>query len=268
MEMIELSGLKSWMSRHLAAALAVAISASCVGCGGNIQPDVGYKPAFLPIQFDVSQSGITIGGDTSIVTPIGVFSIGAHYLLPATNSQSIYVIFRNRQAQFDHIYEVHSGTELLTAVLDGSTTISVSNDRVVVDVMSGKIEKITFKRTRQFYVQERSAGWLASRWDEGWKQSWYKPFTLTEWAYSDSTIEKWYGLGFIWFLLRLILAIVLLFVDAILTLGFLIGQAFFILFGPTGRDVVYGIMVLLVVAPTATALSERIGDLRRDRRRR
>jgi len=66
-------------------------------------------------------------------------------------------------------------------------------------------------------------------------------------AYNDSTIGKWYGIGFVWFLLRLILTIVFFIIDAILSLGFLLGQIGFLLFGATGRNVIYGILVLIAL---------------------
>ena len=98
---------------------------------------------------------------------------------------------------------------------------------------------------------------VAARWDAGWAQSWYKPYALAKWAYDDSTIEKWFGIGFIWFLLRLVLSIALALVDTVLTMGFFIGQFAFIIFGPTGRDVIYGFMILgvliLVIAGLADA---------------
>ena len=242
---IQQTAIRPRMPWYLAFIPLALTSIICTACGSNVQPVLSYKPIILPVELSVSPSGITIGGSSSLVTPIGTFSIGAHYLLSPPNNQSIYVILRNRHTGYDHIFEVHSGTDQLTAVVNGVTSINVSNDQVVVDVTAGVIEKITFKQTSQIAEQQK-AGWAANRWDEGWKQSWYKPFALTKWAYSDSTIEKWYGAGFIWFLLRLIFAIVLFFVDAILSFGFLIGQVFFIFFGPIGRNVVYGLMVLVV----------------------
>jgi hypothetical protein len=65
-------------------------------------------------------------------------------------------------------------------------------------------------------------GWPG--WSKGWEASLYKPFMLTRWAYDDSTIDKWCGLGFVWFLLRLALTLVLLLVDLVLSSIFLAAQ--------------------------------------------
>jgi hypothetical protein len=48
-------------------------------------------------------------------------------------------------------------------------------------------------------------------------------------------------------LIRLIFAIVLALVDTLLSAAFLVGQLAFIVFGPTGRDVIYGLTVMIGV---------------------
>jgi hypothetical protein len=79
---------------------------------------------------------------------------------------------------------------------------------------------------------------------------------------------KWYGIGFIWFLIRLILTIVFFIIDAVLSLGFLLGQVGFLFFGPTGRNVIYGILVLIVLIPMliglAVAIADRLNPLLRE----
>jgi hypothetical protein len=232
----------------------IVVGLAVAGCSGA-QVHASYKsPEILPVQLSLSTDGYTITGDLTYATPIGKFSIGAKYNLQPPASDSIYVILRNQKTGFDQIFEVKSGGDQFTAVLDGKTTVSVVNNEVTIDVTSGTIEKISFKRvTAQVAQQKRTSFpgrvWhrVYSRWDQGWNESWYKPYALSEWAYSDSTIEKWYGVGFVWFLLRLVAAIVLACVDTILSLGFIVGQGFFILFGPTGRDVIYGLMILGVI---------------------
>ncbi len=92
--------------------------------------------------------------------------------------------------------------------------------------------------------------------DAGWAKSWYKPYGLARWAYSDSTIEKWYGAGFVWFLLRLLFSVFLGLIDTLLTLGFVLGQLAFIIFGPTGRDVTYGFLVLGFIVLVIAWLSD------------
>jgi hypothetical protein len=237
---------------------ALFVIATCVACG-NTTPYISYQPEFLPITIKISPDGISFAGDRSIVTEIGTFSIGADYSLQPPAANSIYVILRDRQTGFDHIYDVKTGSEQFTAVVNGKTTIAVTTSRVLIDVSKGTIEQIRFKR-----VSEPAVGGgvsignkLGARWDEGWHQSWYKPFALCRWAYDDSTIGKWYGVGFVWFLLRLVLAIFLFFVDAVLTIGFLFGQLGFMFFGPTGRDVIYGLLVLgtVVIGISAAASS-------------
>jgi hypothetical protein len=46
-----------------------------------------------------------------------------------------------------------------------------------------------------------------------------------------------------------------------LSLGFLLGQIGFLLFGPTGRNVIYGILVLIILIPVLGAAIAEIFDL-------
>lgn len=242
-------------STYVRLVLAIFVILMCAGgCGSSKSPELIYKPAFLPVELTFGTSGVSVKGDESLATPIGEFSIGAHYELPARDQGSIYVILRDRKTGYDNIFEVRTGSDQFTVVVNGTTSISVANGQVMIDVTSGDIKTMAFKRSNGVVAEKASSGWLAAtrhkvaaRWDEGWRDSWYKPFQLTRWAYSDSTIEKWYGVGFVWFLLRLILAIVLFVVDSVLTIGFIVGQGAFILFGPTGRDASYGLMILIVI---------------------
>ena len=118
----------------------------CAGCsGGSAKTSVSVKPIFLPVAFNISPSGISITGNESIATPIGVFSIGASYGLPTRSSGSIYLVLRNRRTGFDHIYEVRTGVDQFTAVLNGSTIIAVTNGQVLIDVTDGIINQVTFK---------------------------------------------------------------------------------------------------------------------------
>lgn len=239
---VQLGGTMAWR-----VVFVVLVAVLCAACGSGVEPEVGYKPTFLPVEFGIGQSGVSVTGDPSLVTPIGEFSIGARYSLPDVNQGDIYVILRDRKIGYDHIYEVKTGGDQFTAVVNGTTTVSIVNSQVTIDITSGTIDSVRF-RTAPQQISEESGGslWrtIVTRWDAGWQQSWYRPYVLTRWAYDDSTIEKWYGIGFIWFLLRLLLAIILAMVDTVLSLGFLLGQVGFLIFGPTGRDLIYGLLVL------------------------
>lgn len=250
---MRLCGKKTKGSVYLLA--VIMLLALLTACGGVAKTEFSYKAPFLPFSLVFRPPDHwSISGDQSFATPIGEFSIGAEYELPQHDSASIYVILRNRSTGYDRIFEVKTGGEQFSAVVNGTTIITITHDQVLIDVTRGNIQKITFKRVKSQISEATSASWFtrtwhsaASRWDEGWRQSWYKPFALSRWAYSDSTIEKWYGAGFVLFLLRFILAIALGVVDAVLSLGFVLGQLAFLVFGPTGRDVTYGFLVLGVL---------------------
>ena len=118
----------------------------CGACGRNAQLSVSYKPEFLPVEFTISPSGISVEGSASIVTPIGTFSIGASYSLPSLGDDSIYVIIRDKDTGFDHIYKVNGGTNQLTAVVNGTTRITVTGGEVLIDVSAGSIESIRLEK--------------------------------------------------------------------------------------------------------------------------
>jgi hypothetical protein len=235
----------------------------CTACGGTISPQASFKSSVLPFEISIGASGnSTIEGNISWVTDIGQFSIGAQYELPPRNNSSIYVILRNHHTGYDKIYEVRTDGEQFNAIVNGTTSITVTNDQVLIDVTNGNIRSVTFKQVNNQIAEASATSWwpktrhaIAARWDAGWSQSWYKPYGLSKWAYDDSTIDRWYGIGFVWFLIRLVFSIILALVDTALTIGFLLGQLGFILFGPTGRDVIYGFLVLGAIVMGITAIA-------------
>ncbi|RGC70867.1 hypothetical protein C5N14_01865 [Micromonospora sp. MW-13] len=212
-----------------------------------------YKPPLLPVALTLGPDGVAVEGETSFVTPIGEFSIGAEYSLPPRDGSTIYVLLRDRKkgkTGFDKVFRVQAGREQLTVIVNGTTTIQVKDGQVLIDITDGAVKKIQFKRVDQATVKEGGDSFWAktgAKWDQGWESSIYKPFVLTRWAYDDSTIDKWCGLGFVWFLLRLALTLVLLLVDLVLSSIFLIAQIAYLIFGATGRNVVWGVAILVVI---------------------
>lgn len=213
----------------------------CSACGSGVSPTFSYKaPAFLPFSINIGKhdNNPTIQGNISWISELGIFSIGAEYELPPPVSDTIRVILRNRRTGFDEIYQVRTAGDQFAAVIDGTTTISVSQDQVLIDITDGTIQKITFKRVNSQIAEAQGGNGISrvvhtpvNRWETGWNRSWYKPFMLSRWAYDDSTITKWYGLGLVWFILRLALACILGVLDMVLTILFFIGQFAVLCFG-------------------------------------
>jgi hypothetical protein len=222
--------------------VAVLAGLLCSACGGTASPNFSYKaPAFLPFHFSIGKQddNPTVSGSFSWVNELGVFSIGGQYELPPAKPDTMRVILENRHTGFDKIYQVRTDGDQFAAVVNGTTTISVYQDEVTIDITSGSIRSISFKRVDNQVPEARNVtnpvskvvNTAASRWDSGWARSWYKPFMLSSWAYDDSTVTKWYGAGFILFLLRLVLACFLGIVDVVGTILFFIGQFFILCFG-------------------------------------
>lgn len=235
-------------------ALALALLGAVSSCGSGVQPTVAYQPDILPIKINVSADGVSVEGSKDIITPIGVFSIGAQYALPEREEETIYVIVRDRKkgnVGYDTVYKVRTGKDSFSAIVNGTTSIEVHDGQVIIDVTDGSIQTIEFKRAGPG-LAEQSGGnkpWSSTqaKWNAGYDSSWYHPFALAKWAYDDSTIGKWCGVGFVWFLLRLVLSLVLGVVDIILSVVFLLAQLVYMAAGATGRNIVWGLFVLLLV---------------------
>jgi hypothetical protein len=246
-------------------AVALVLLAALGGCGSGITPQASYKPELLPFKINVSASGIALEGDTSIITPIGEFSIGAQYALPERDEGTIYVVLRDRKkgsVGYDTVYKVRAGKDDFSAVVNGTTAIEVHNGQVIIDVTNGTVSSIQLKRSGPG-VGEQSAGDLwgrtVQRWQAGYDSSWYHPFMLARWAYDDSTISRWFGIGFVWFLIRLVLAILLCLVDLLLSLVFVVAQVVYLFAGSTGRNIVWGLFVLalaILIISGLVALNE------------
>ncbi|WP_157547789.1 hypothetical protein [Nonomuraea candida] len=232
--------------------LLVTVVLATAGCAGT-DVKASYHPAFLPVKIEWADGKVQLAGEASLVTPIGIFSIGAEYALPDKEADALYVIIRDARgsagnpqiAGFDHIYKVKSGTGQFTAVVNGTAMIQVVDRQVLIDVTDGSVQSIEFKGA-QPVVQER-ASTIGDRWQAYWDGSFYSPMALSRWAYDDSTMTSWFGLGFLWFLVRLAVAIVLGLVDLLLTVGCTLAAVAFVIFGPTGRNIAYGVEALAVL---------------------
>jgi hypothetical protein len=140
------------------------IGTVCAGCGNNVKPVATIRLNFLPVALSIGASGVSIEGIKSLATPIGTFSIGALYELPPRNPGSTYVILRDRHTGFDKIYKVQTGADQFMAVVNGTTSISITNGQVLIDTTGGTIKRITFKRVSDPISQRGKANWLAEAW--------------------------------------------------------------------------------------------------------
>lgn len=162
------SGLEAIAKRAWLGAAALLLVLLCAGCGGGkVNADVTVKPAFLPVALDIGPSGISIVGSRSIATPIGVFSIGASYELPSRNSDSIYVILRDRRTGFDHIYQVRTGVDQFAAVINGTTNIAINNGQVWIDITDGTIKEVSFRQVADQISVANHTGFLERVWHNG-----------------------------------------------------------------------------------------------------
>lgn len=227
----------AWVAAWVAA-WTVPVVGLCLSPGCE-KAAVSYRPPIVPVHFTVGGDGhISVGGDTSLVTPIGLFSVGAEYALKDVDDTIVVKIRTTRNgADMDDVYRVKSGGMRFTAVVDGQTTIQVVNNEVLVDVTRGSVKTIELKE-----VAPPPAA--PSRWHLEPCALGYKPFSFCRAVYDDSTIGRWYGIGFVWFLIRLIGAIFALILDVILTVVLGFGAVLHTVFGVTVRNIYFGLVCI------------------------
>src|SRR5947209_9683315 len=135
-----------WLGRPsikkvLALSAVIVLISLVAACGGEARPVISFQGDFLPFAIHYSPPDhISFTGEKSYVTPIGEFSVGAEYQLPKQDAASIYVILRDRTTGFDHIYQVHTDGEQLTAVMNGRTVIGIGKNKVLIDITRGIIK--------------------------------------------------------------------------------------------------------------------------------
>jgi len=246
--------------------LCLVVLLPMAACTTDPDVQVGYSPPLVPVKLSLSEAGISVSGDQSLVTPLGTFSIGAKYSLDPVSTDAIRVVVQDKSEGpmgFQHVYDVTTGAGEFTAVVNGKTTIQVSERQVLIDVTEGTIESIQLKGIEPVAKTDSDSGNAVTaagdRWTRYWDTAFYSPFALSRWAYDDSTMGDWFGLGFLWFLVRLIAAFVLAIVDVILCLACLFAAIGALLFGDVGRNIVYGVealFALLVVMVGVAAVAD------------
>lgn len=205
---------------------------------------VSYNPPFLPAKLVFREDGnISIVGDLSVLTPLGEFSIGAEYSLRKDDNSTLIILRDQKKGKkgFDTIYRLYSDDDFV-AVIDGRTSIHVFDRQVLIDITSAHIQSIEFKRVEKTITEPPTQFFKPF-------PLCYQPFALSAWAYDDSTVSKWYGLGFLLFVVRLFIAIVLLIFDLIITIALGIGVLIDSTLGTTVRNIYYGLLsiVLLII---------------------
>jgi hypothetical protein len=238
-----------WRRWLLCAVVGLGLLPALVGCANTNEPRAEYKPPLLPVKLEITPSGVSVTGDATIVTFLGTFSVGAKYSMAPPGEDTVRVLVLNRNkgpTGFHDIFDVRTGGGRFVAVTNGKTVIQVMDRMVQIDVTDGTVEEISFK-TIDGELPKSADEDAVSPWRAYWEWSPYHPFGLSRWAYDDSAMSKWYGVGFVWFLVRLCVAILLGLVDLVLTLVFLVAGVFDVLVGETARNIAFGVFALIGV---------------------
>ncbi|GAB3886519.1 hypothetical protein [Microbispora bryophytorum] len=225
--------------RVIAVLMILAAPAACT----DESTEISFQPSVLPVKLTWSDGDVGVQGDLGLVTPIGKIEVNAGLPLPDTGDTSFYVIFRDKHAAIDDVYRVTSGSGSFHAVVDGTADFSVDDQRVTIEVLRGTVKTIEFKKTERLPVQKGNG--VVHKWTEFWQTTFHRPFSWSRWAYDDSAMHDWPPLGFLWFLIRLVAAIVLGVLDLILFVVQIFAAIAFALAGAVAMNVVYGVAALL-----------------------
>lgn len=115
---------------------------------------ISWKPFFLPFEIKLGTNGISVSGETSIVTPIGNVGVWADVNVSerpveikstVIEKTDLLVIIRDIWSnEGDYLFKIENGANL-TVVVDGRNEISIKEGKVIIDVSDGNIQSIKFK---------------------------------------------------------------------------------------------------------------------------
>src|SRR5437588_3683617 len=129
--------------------IVMGIASFTSSCGATGSAGVSYTPPFVPVTFSIDSSGnISVHVAASIVTELGTFSVsgGASASLKADDG-TLLVTIRHIQngSLVDTVYKIQTGQVTVTVVVNGKTTIQITNRSVLIDASQGNIQSIEVK---------------------------------------------------------------------------------------------------------------------------
>jgi hypothetical protein len=125
--------------------VALSLLASTATAQTKIQ--IGYRPPLLPIKIVADNTGVSIEGEASLVTPIGVFSLGVSVPIFQADD-ALRVIIRDRRNQTDRVYDV-KWADTLGVTLNGRNRIAITRNQVILDVSQGGRYELAFNSPRE-----------------------------------------------------------------------------------------------------------------------
>lgn len=138
---------KKGMLRAITTFPLIIILSFLSSCGAKAK--VTYQPPFTPISFSIDTTGtISIQGDGSVETPVGIFSISTNVftqLQPEDNVLILVIRHKENDSIVDTEYEIQTGQDDVKVVTNGSTTVEVTLQKVFIDASNGDIQTIEVK---------------------------------------------------------------------------------------------------------------------------
>jgi len=136
----------------VAASLVLTLCLVVSGCGHtSVGVGAGYQPGALPLHFSVTfalrpNGDIAVGGSIGVVTEVGVFSVEANVetnVQPGAGKTLVIIRHHVKRGVFDSVYRIGAGEVIVT--LNGRTKVRISDSKVFIDALKGKVESIVVK---------------------------------------------------------------------------------------------------------------------------
>jgi hypothetical protein len=111
-----------------------------------------YQPPFIPVKLVIAADGtVSVVGEAKIVTAIGTFAANTTFVETKIQEEleesgTTILIIRTRQADgelLENIYKLSA--EEVVAVLDGQTTVTVANRRIMIDASGGQVSSVLLR---------------------------------------------------------------------------------------------------------------------------
>ncbi|RLK62215.1 hypothetical protein [Actinokineospora cianjurensis] len=227
-------------------AILLAVLAAVAGCG-NLEVSV-RTPDVFPVSFSltVGENKVEVKGEVSLVTPLGEVAIGLQFTEPL-RPDTTRVVFRDYRRGTDQGFDLRTAGDEFHAVLEGKAPLTARPHEITIDITNATLSEVGFRQTEASHD-------LANSW---WANTFYHPFDGFRLVYDDSGIGSSPPLGFLVFVLRLILAILLGILELYPSAVFVIGWLVSLVAGNAGGNAATGLVVLATLVAIGALLTAR-----------
>jgi hypothetical protein len=136
--------LPNALVRVLCGLLCLLLILATAAC--DVVASAHYKPPFVPVLFSIDTAGhISVEATAAVTTPVGEFSVsgGAVGSLKPPDDGLLVLIQRVLDGSpSEAAFQLNEDDEQVTVVVDGKSTLKISNRRVEIDAINGRVRTV------------------------------------------------------------------------------------------------------------------------------